>query len=255
MTLLIGIKCTDGVVIAADGATTFGNALGNHTIRQPSQKLANVSNRMVVGVTGAVGLQQRFVGELSGLTITSGAKRHHVMETLANSIRKPMAMAEAVRPAIGGQAVNGVLTATLIALVVEGLPTLIQFDHQGSPECATDHLRFISLGSGQPLADPFLAFLRRIFWATKPPTLRDGIVAATWALQHAIQTNPGGVDWPIQVMTLCSPKGACEIREIDDNEIQEHLQFIGAAERKIAESVEALISPSTTADASDIPKP
>ncbi|HKS21543.1 MAG TPA: hypothetical protein VJZ76_02005 [Thermoanaerobaculia bacterium] len=250
MTLLIGIKCTDGIVVAADGATTFGSSLGNRTIRQPSRKLSIVNNRMVVAVTGPVGLQQRFVGELGALDLGSGAKPHHVMEKLAGAIRKPLrdeyAMADAARPSLGPQAVQGVLTATLVALVIEGKPSLIQFDHQGSPECATEHLRFISLGSGQPLADPFLAFLRRIFWKDKPPNVQAGILAATWALEHAIQTNPGGVDHPIQVMTLTAAKGGCEIREIEDDELQEDRQFIEAAERKIAETVEGLTSPSST---------
>jgi hypothetical protein len=142
----------------------------------------------------------------------------------------------------------------MIGLMVQGEPTLIQFDHQGSPECATDNLRFISLGSGQPLADPFLAFLRRIFWTKKPPNLQAGIVAATWALEHAIQTNPGGVDHPIQIVTLSVGKTGPEIREIEESELQEDRQFIEAAEKRIGEAVEALQSTSA-GSVGEIPKP
>lgn len=255
MTLLIGIKCTDGVVVAADGATTFGNSLGTRTIRQPSRKLAIVNDRMVVGVTGAVGLQQRFIGELSALNPGASAKRHQLMEMLAGAIRKPMrdeySMAEAVRDSLGSAAVQGVLSGTLIALVIQGEPTLIQFDHQGSPECATDNLRFVSLGSGQPLADPFLAFLRRIFWADAPPNLQEGIFAATWALEHSIATNPGGVDHPIQVMTVRAVTNGCEIREVDETELGEHRQFIQVAERRLATFREAMTE--TAAAAAEIP--
>lgn len=142
----------------------------------------------------------------------------------------------------------------MVGLLVQGEPTLIQFDHQGSPECATDNLRFISLGSGQPLADPFLAFLRRIFWTKKPPNLQAGIVAATWALEHAIQTNPGGVDHPIQIVTLGAGPNGPEIREIEESELQEDRQFIETAERKIGEAVEALQS-AQEGDVGEIPKP
>jgi 20S proteasome alpha/beta subunit len=258
MTLLIGIKCTDGIVMAADGAATFGNNLGTNTIRQPVRKLEIVNNRMIVGVTGAIGLQQRFVGELGAQNISSSTKRHQVMELLANALRKPLRnefeMAEAAKGALGNAAINGVLSGTLIALLVEGHPTLIQFSHQGSPECATESLRFVSLGSGQPLADPFLAFLRRIFWETKPPTLEDGIFACVWALVHAIKTNPGGVDEPIQIMTLRLNNNAPEIREIAAEELQEHREFITSAETKIAETITALLSASV-GKADEIPQP
>lgn len=258
MTLLIGIKCTDGVVIAADGATTFGNSLGTRTIRQPSRKLTIINDKMVVGVTGPVGLQQRFVGELAALSPGPAAKRHQLMEMLAGAIRKPMRdeylMAEALRDSLGSAAVQGVLSGTLIGLVVQGEPTLIQFDHQGSPECATDHLRFVSLGSGQPLADPFLAFLKRIFWADAAPNLQDGIFAATWALEHAIATNPGGVDHPIQVMTVrATGSGGCEIHEIEETELGEHRQFIGVAEHRLATFREAMTESANPT--TEIPKP
>lgn len=104
MTLLIGIKCTDGVVIAADGATTFGS-LGSRTIRQPSRKLTIINQRMVVAVTGPVGLQQRFVGELEALQLNPQSKRHQVMEILAGVIRRPLKdeylAAEAFKGALG----------------------------------------------------------------------------------------------------------------------------------------------------------
>src|ERR1019366_7777330 len=234
MTLLIGIKCTNGLVIAADGATTFGDSLGNRTIRQPSRKLAIVNDRMIVAVTGSVGLQQRFVGELGSIQPGAGAKRHQIMELLAGAIRKPMRdeyqTCEAFKGALGNSSIQGMITGTMVGIMVQGDPTLIKFDHQGSPECASENLRFISLGSGQPLADPFLAFLRRIFWRDKPPSLNDGVFAATWTLHHAIEMHPGGVDHPVQVMTLqATTGGGCEIHELAEADLQEHLQAIDGA--------------------------
>src|SRR5258707_298672 len=128
MTLLIGIKCTDGIVVAADGAATFVTSVGAvRTIRQPVRKLSVVNDRMIVGVTGAIGLQQRFVGELAAMTLGSGARQHQVMEMLATAIRRPMkdeyGMAEALRGSLGQQALQGVVSASLIALMIQGEPT------------------------------------------------------------------------------------------------------------------------------------
>jgi hypothetical protein len=47
---------------------------------------------------------------------------------------------------------------------------------------------FISLGSGKLSADPFLGFLRKVYWPTKLPTIQEGALAACWTIQHAI--NP-----------------------------------------------------------------
>ena len=48
------------------------------------------------------------------------------------------------------------------------------------------------MGSGQPITDPFLALMRSIFWGDGLPTVQDGTFAVTWALEHAIEVNPGG---------------------------------------------------------------
>jgi 20S proteasome alpha/beta subunit len=61
MTLIIGILCSDGAVLGADGAATFGPGLGETTIRQPVRnKLRVIGSDAVAGMSGSVGLSQRF---------------------------------------------------------------------------------------------------------------------------------------------------------------------------------------------------
>jgi hypothetical protein len=97
MTLIIGIKCKNGYVLGADGAATYG-IMGQHTIRQPvKKKLYLVGNNAVVGVSGAVGIGQRFRAEVEavrnlGITIDgkskqlSAAKPSEVMLVLRNAL-------------------------------------------------------------------------------------------------------------------------------------------------------------------------
>ena len=66
MTLIVGIKCSDGIVVGADGAATFG-AMGQQTIRQSARKLNILSHRIIVGVSGPIGLGQRINGRISAL--------------------------------------------------------------------------------------------------------------------------------------------------------------------------------------------
>jgi ATP-dependent protease HslVU (ClpYQ) peptidase subunit len=66
MTLIVGIKCRNGIVMGADGAATLG-ALGQQTIRQETEKLDILENRIIVGVSGPVGLGQRIRAEIHTL--------------------------------------------------------------------------------------------------------------------------------------------------------------------------------------------
>jgi hypothetical protein len=65
---------------------------------------------------------------------------------------------------------------SLIALPVNNVPHLLQFAEGGNPEQTTEELPFVALGSGQPIADPFLTFLRKILWKDRLPTLANSCV-------------------------------------------------------------------------------
>ena len=86
---------------------------------------------------------------------------------------------------------------------------------------ATPDLPFSAIGSGQFIADPFLAFLRRMFWNDRPPSLGDGIFATAWTLQHAIESAPSGIAEPIQIMVIDKSGQA---RELAHAQLKEHTE-------------------------------
>ena len=66
MTLILGIRCTDGIVLGADGSATLG-ALGTYTARQQSvKKLRIVRDKIVFGLSGPVGLGQLLCAGVEG---------------------------------------------------------------------------------------------------------------------------------------------------------------------------------------------
>src|SRR5690606_12875728 len=97
--------------------------------------------------------------------------------------------AQAMPGPLQGVAQSSYMSASIVALIVQGKPELFQFTFDAASEQATGDIPFIAVGSGQQLADPFLAFLRRIFWKDHLPTLNEGIFAALWTLKHAIDLN------------------------------------------------------------------
>jgi len=244
MTLIVGIKCSDGVVIAADSAATLGNALGEQTVREAVPKLQILENRIVLGVSGPVGLGQLFAdrvkvswsqqGGLKGVKSVAEAMRL-IRDAIRQDAMAAIQGAAAAAPMLGGVARIGAITSTLVALPVAGTPELIQFDYQGMPEAATGNLPYVSIGIGQPLADPFLAFLRNVFWERNSlPKLADAVFAAVWTLEHAIKIAPGNVAGPTQIAILESKGSTLVARVLLPQELEEHKQNVHGAEQHLA---------------------
>ena len=180
MTLIVGLKCEDGIVLGADSAATLGDVTGLTTVLQPVSKLHIVRNQAVLGVSGPVGIGQMYLDRLGGVVprirdqnpVTAARMLRDAFLEDAQVALKVTAMAQqVVGAATAGRAV---LHSTVVAVAPNRRPELIQFDYLCSPEIATNDLPFVTIGSGKNLADPFLAFIRQIFWPTRLPTLAEG---------------------------------------------------------------------------------
>lgn len=243
MTLIVGLLCSDGVVVGSDSAVTFGDG-GRFTIgQQQAEKVRVVENSLIYSSTGAVGISQVIaerVGNLWSQRTLTG-KPEAVMDKVGKEI------ANLVSPYLQtGQFLRGMgndpsasLCKSLIAVLISGQPQLFTFDFNGAPEKVTKEIGFVSLGSGQMIADPFLAFLRRILWEGKELTLSEGRLAAVWTIDHVRRTNPGGIGGEIQLATLsCDRNSRPVVTRVNSNEIQEHLQKIAAAEKALIHEIE-----------------
>lgn len=60
MALIVGIKCKDGIVMGSDGAATL-RTMGQSTIIQPTKKLEIISNSIVLGVSGPIGVEDNYL--------------------------------------------------------------------------------------------------------------------------------------------------------------------------------------------------
>ena len=118
------------------------------------------------------------------------------------------------------------------------------------PEFKSDEgLWHVSMGSGQPIVDPFLGLMRKAFCATGRPQLPIGRFITSWALSHAIELNPGGINGPQAIAVLSAEGGKQPVaRLLHDEELQEHLAMVDAVYKHMARFPEAFL-----AEASDIP--
>ena len=221
MTAIVGVLCDDGVVIGTDSSATF-TAGTFPTIEQVTEKIAIVEDAVIIAGTGSIGLGQRFTEIVKAAWKASkfkgdafSAARHLTKTTIDD---------------FSATYVQTGKYGALAAFSCNQKPVLCEFESASfQPEFKTEKLWYVSMGSSQPITDPFLAFIRNVYWGGGPPSVYDAVFAITWALDHAIEINPGGVNGPVQMAVLEKIGAAYKARMLPDDELQEHRQNIDAA--------------------------
>ena len=219
MTLVVGVRCTDGVVVGTDSAVTFGSGQ-NHTIEQPlQQKIDIIQNQIIIAGTGQLGLGQRFAD-----VTEQHWKNRDFQEKSVIDVGRMLA-----RSAIQDFFATGIKTGNygaLVAVSCRHKAELIEFAvNDFQPEVKTGDIWYASMGSGQPVADPLLGFMRKTFWGDSPPSRQDGVFAVTMVLKLGCEMAPTGVAEPIQIAVLGpnpNDKGKLHAFRLTKEELLEH---------------------------------
>lgn len=227
MTLIIGIKCSDGLVLGADSAATMSTATGLETIVQPMPKLEVVKDKVIVGVSGPVGLGQLYTDRVDKVCDDIGNRdAPEVCRRLRNEFIQDaqiaFQMAALAVNVLGPQARASIISSTLVALVANNELQLIEFDSQCNPEIISPDIAFSSIGIGKSIADPLLAFIKHLFWEEHLPSMSDGNFAVVWTLQQAIRTAPSGIRPPIQMAVLTIEGKQPKARKLTREEVIDH---------------------------------
>ena len=234
MTLVVGIKCRDGVVIGADSITTFGSAIE----QEVDDKVKIIEDDVLVASAGDVGLSQAAVGHLKTrwndvrdcAELTSA--REVISGLIWEGMRPALTRAAEASALLGENLANSLACNFMVACPCEDSHKLIVFDKSAQSLEVTLSSPFFSIGSGHFQADPFLAFLKRIFWSdSAPKTLTEGILCALWTLDHVSRVNAGlGVGGRPNVFTLSKVEGAWQAVRVDEDSLGEQLIGVQAAE-------------------------
>jgi hypothetical protein len=248
MTAVVGVLCRDGLVIGTDSSVTFGSGMGDHTIEQLGEKLKIYSEAIIVAGTGQIGLGQRF-GRVVEVAYESKVflGTHHHTAVGTELCKRTIADFGSTNVKMGQY-------GALVGFALGDKPYLCEFpvsDFQ--PEFKTETIWYCSMGSGQPITDPFLAFIREVFWKAGLPTVQDATFAVTWTLDHAVQVNPGGINAPVRISVLEKQLGKFRARLLGEADLEEHRQNIEQAKERLR-----TFPASQSADAPgtpEIPKP
>jgi 20S proteasome alpha/beta subunit len=248
MTSIVGVLCKDGAVIGTDSSATYG--VGEARImEQPTEKLHLLNDTVIIAGTGEIGLCQRFCA-----VVQKAIADNEVRSKSGGEIAKTFTK-KALEDLAETYAKLGKFGA-LVAYPSGVKPYLCQFslaDFQ--PELMDERLWYGSMGSAQHITDPFLALIRSIFWTDGLPSVHEAIFAVTWALDHAVEINPGGVNGPVRIAVLeKNKKGNLQARKLDDDELGEHREYISEA-KNLLRGMREKLSLASTAASRDIPRP
>ena len=141
MTLLVGVLCTDGVVIGSDSAATLGSGV----LQSPVKKVHVVNDSILVATAGTVGLGQRF--------------RHVVAQAADDGefqamdlVGKGVSLSERGLQNFKRTSSDAKTTSALVAISTgkePGSAGLIEFSSRGfSPSVVREGVRFTAAGSG-----------------------------------------------------------------------------------------------------------
>lgn len=234
MTVIVGVLCKDGIVIGSDSSATSTAPSGGNfsipTVEQKTKKVDIIHDFIVFGGTGSVGLGQRF---------KEVVKTYFSVE--ANLKKSPITISQEIyiktrddfaKTNIG---INQKKFGAVMGFSINSETYLLEYpvdDFQ--PEFKSNHYWYVSMGSGQLIADPFLGFVRKVFWNDEQPTLNTGIFGTLWVLEHAIDVNPGGIGAPPQICVLKKDENNdFKSYIIEDIELQEHIENLKSFQQYI----------------------
>ena len=254
MTLIVALRCVDGVVVGADSLATRG-AMGNSTVQETTQKISVVRGSRILAVTGPVGLAQRYNEALDGIADQVFKSSAMSVATQISAEFWKHANLEYQRSSVVAQATGSraplahASHSSIVAANCAGGDRLFQFSETCAPEEATDGLPYVTMGSGQTNADPFMAFMRRVFFPSGVLPVVDGVFVVNWALLQGSMATPGIGGAP-QIAIL--QKGKARI--LDPAELVEHSAAVEDAERALVEW-RAQLSPDTKSKGTPPPAP
>lgn len=248
MTLLVGVLCSNGAVIAADRQATHG-AMGQHTVGQSVTKVRVINGEGLYASSGHNGLGQQLGAIVESKQPEFKNQRYDayivkLQDALRPLVNNALNTAGLAARVVGNAAAMGdSLCGGLLAAGFKDGLRLVEITPQVAVEYMTKDLPFISMGSGKMSADPFLGFLRKVFWPNELPTIQEGALAAYWTIRHAIDMKVFGVGFDVDVFTVEPSAKTFIARKLDDAELAEHVDFMKEAEQALRGVREAMTAP------------
>jgi 20S proteasome alpha/beta subunit len=235
MTLLVGVLCSNGAVIAADRQASHG-AFGQVTVGQQVTKIKVIGKQLdgLFASSGAVGISQQisYIVE-SDQHQFRGRNYHSTAPLLQEKFRKiiepAFQTAGVARNILGQAAQSDAICGSLLAGSYKDGLILSEISPQGGFEAFSSDIPFVCLGSGKQNADPFLRYIWSIYFDGGLPNLSEGSLAAYWTVKAAIDLKSIGVGFKPDVFVLEQKGKEFTGRQLAQEELAGHDEYINEA--------------------------
>lgn len=263
MTVIVGILCDGGVAIASDRKATnvaFLPLVEPQPVQISTQaltKIALIGTDTILATSGSppIGdeyetIIKRYQKNFSGRSYELATKK--LKDEIRANVNRHWETADLINKAISmAHAYTlGTCECLLGANFKDGI-RLVQILTEGTFDIATKDMPVRVIGTGQMQADPFLVFLRNIFWPDRLPTVDEGVLYAIWAVEYASEVGAPNVGSGINAFSITKYGNRVSAKEVTEVQIKENQDFIREAKdqlRKIAD-----VRHATPADAKKIP--
>lgn len=235
MTLIVALRCKDGVVIASDSQATF-TQLGQPA-KMPTQKLFALGKYAAWGTAGDVGLQQKIADTLAaypapGIWQNDVAEIREKFKEVVLPVMKK-AWSEYI-PAAQGLPVP---TAHIVAAgFTKQRPWILEIDPNGT-DTLHDSFGFCAIGSGGLFAHHAVVDIRH--HSVQEQSTFYGEVLAHRVVSSAIDCAAFGLGGPVQMWALTA-KGA---EELDSARLKEVEDSVALWKELEIETLSGLLNP------------
>lgn len=239
MTLILGIRCSDGIVVGADSMFSIGAPIGS--VRMDGEKIHLLpKSKGIVAFAGDLDVSQLVLDDLREQwhAIQNTEKRSEVKGLISGSIRRILGDEN--------DQLDSPEFAALVAFSIQDEPSLLLYRGTRHPVEARDGHYILRAGTGDHFALLFLKFLERVFWNGKaPPSIIDGVFSALWTLNYIIETNAMGVGGAprIAVLEKTDDQGTLRSRLLPNHELDEYQQLVESIESEMRQVKESWNQP------------
>jgi proteasome beta subunit len=241
LTLIVGIVCQDGVVLAADSASSDAET----QTKQPTEKIRRLGKHPILcGGSGDVGLLQKIQEAMAGFAPQGRLKR--IRQEIKGRIVPELQEAvkyHAPYPAAGfNRPPDGI---HLFAGIAEAKPWLLEIEKDGRDTIYDEALgNFAAIGSGKPWAQ---AIFRPYLFT--PRDLELGTILAYRVMTDAIELSSAFLAPPIHIWRIPVDGEPNEVgQEEIDTKLKNVLGLWRAMETEVLGKLRAQSQPETAAE-------
>jgi hypothetical protein len=227
MTIVVGILCNEGVVIAADGMASQ-NISGNHFVGKDNQKLTVIrKNECILGVSGQDTLNNLLISYLTNnydniineniqdenefvYTIQRGFYEYyeklHILPLLNSTISRE-SVQYGKNMITKQQMLNEFFNqqaSSIIGFKFKDKHYIANISGiTNCPHILREHgIFYTMIGEGLLIADPSMHLIKNILNINSSPNIYEAELLAYWAISHAIKVSCGGIGGNISITKL-----------------------------------------------------